>query len=175
MKTYTISELAKKFNLSRSTLLHYDKVGLLSPHARTFSQYRIYTKEQYQKLKQICSLRKTGLSLKKIQIILKTNQNETSEILQNRLFQINKEISQLRFQQQLIITLLGDHKLLKKTRLISKDTWIELLKSSGLDEDGMKKWHIAFEQTTPEAHQDFLEFLGISQEEIQEIRKWSKS
>lgn len=175
MKTYTISELAKQFNLSRSTLLHYDKIRLLCPHDRTFSKYRIYTNKQYLKLKQICSLRQTGLSLKNIQTILENNPTETANVLQNRLSQINDEIRNLRLQQQLIITLLNNNSLLKKTRIMNKDIWIELLKSSGFDEEDMKKWHMSFEQTTPEAHQDFLEFLGISQKEIKDIRIWSKN
>lgn len=33
--------------------------------------------------------------------------------------------------------------------------------SDGLDDGGMRKWHSEFEQRSPEAHQDFLESLGM--------------
>jgi len=37
----------------------------------------------------------------------------------------------------------------------------------------MCRWHAAFEKNFPEAHQDFLESLGIPKEEISMIRKVS--
>ena len=37
----TISQAAKKFKLSRSTLLYYDRIGLLRPTERTAAGYRI--------------------------------------------------------------------------------------------------------------------------------------
>jgi hypothetical protein len=38
----------------------------------------------------------------------------------------------------------------------------------------MKNWHIEFERTSPEAHQDFLESLGIEKDEVAAIRDWSR-
>src|SRR6185369_4451961 len=43
MKTYSISKLARTCDLSRSTLLYYDRLGLLKPSGRTASGYRYYT------------------------------------------------------------------------------------------------------------------------------------
>jgi len=40
---YRIRELAGLFGLSRSTLLYYDRIGLLSPSARSESGYRLYS------------------------------------------------------------------------------------------------------------------------------------
>jgi hypothetical protein len=39
----------------------------------------------------------------------------------------------------------------------------------------MKNWHIEFEKTSPEAHQDFLESIGIGKDEVTSIREWSKT
>ena len=39
----TITRLAKQFKLSRSTLLYYDRIGLLRPSGRSPSNYRLYT------------------------------------------------------------------------------------------------------------------------------------
>ena len=43
MKTYSISKLARACGLSRSTLLYYDRLGLLPPSGRTGSGYRCYS------------------------------------------------------------------------------------------------------------------------------------
>jgi hypothetical protein len=38
----------------------------------------------------------------------------------------------------------------------------------------MENWHVEFERTSPEAHQDFLESIGIAPDEIDLIREWSR-
>jgi hypothetical protein len=50
-----------------------------------------------------------------------------------------------------------------------------MLRSAGLDDAGMRAWHIEFEKHSPEAHQDFLESIGISPDEISVIRNQSKT
>ncbi len=51
--------------------------------------------------------------------------------------------------------------------------WVNMLKASGMDEIAMHQWHIEFERDLPEMHQDFLESLGCSLEEVAQIRQWS--
>jgi hypothetical protein len=58
--------------------------------------------------------------------------------------------------------------------VLTKETWVEILRASGLDEAGMENWHVEFERTSPEAHQDFLESIGIAPDEIDLIREWSR-
>ncbi|MGD9211714.1 MAG: MerR family transcriptional regulator [Desulfobacteraceae bacterium] len=174
MKQYSISQLAGKFGLTRSTLLYYDSVGLLKPAARTAAGYRIYTDREYNILRRITSLRSTGISLDQIREIINSNNTSTADILHRRIDQINDEINALRFQQNIIIKLLDNEGLINSARIITKDMWVNILKSAGLDENGMHKWHMEFEATAPEAHQDFLESIGLSAEEIINIRDWSK-
>jgi hypothetical protein len=80
----------------------------------------------------------------------------------------------LRQQQQVIIHLLNSPTALQSSRTMSKQHWVEMLRAAGLNEDGMQKWHAEFEQRSPEAHQDFLESLGIDAKEITAIRQRSK-
>lgn len=141
---------------------------------RTDANYRVYTNKDYERLQRICSLRSTGISLDHIREVIDSDKTAVTGILQKRIDQINNEIQNLRFQQNIIVKLLGDEGLLKSTRIVTKDMWVGLLKSVGLDEKGMRNWHIEFEQSMPEAHQDFLESLGLYAEEISNIRKWSK-
>jgi len=49
-----------------------------------------------------------------------------------------------------------------------------LLRSAGMDEKAMGDWHQAFEQLSPDAHQRFLESLGIPADEVSAIRLWSQ-
>jgi len=72
---------------------------------RTSGDYRIYTEKHYEKLKQICQLRSTGLPLKKIAEILKQGKSHRAELLQQRLNSINDEINKLRAQQKIIVGL----------------------------------------------------------------------
>ncbi|MCB2182396.1 MAG: MerR family transcriptional regulator [Desulfobulbaceae bacterium] len=175
MKQYSISQLAKKFGLSRSTLLHYDSVDLLKPTLRTDANYRVYTQKDSERLQRICSLRSTGISLEDIRHIIDSDNTAVAGILQKRIDQINTEMQKLRLQQNVIIKLLGDDELLKSTKIITKAVWVGLLQSAGLDENGMRKWHMEFERSMPEGHQDFLESLGLHAEEINDIRKWSQN
>ncbi|MBU0653699.1 MAG: hypothetical protein KJ914_01045 [Gammaproteobacteria bacterium] len=87
---------------------------------------------------------------------------------------LNSDISRLRQQQQVIVRLLDSASALKDSRTMSKQRWVEMLRAAGLDDAGMRKWHSEFEQRSPEAHQDFLESLGIDDEEIALIRQHSR-
>ncbi|BBO69490.1 MerR family transcriptional regulator [Desulfosarcina alkanivorans] len=171
--SYRISQLARMFRLSRSTLLYYDRIGLLRPSGRTRANYRIYSHADRQRLEQICRYRRTGMALETIQRILAAPRQKTVKALELRLEALNREIHDLRAQQQTIVNLLKDRSLLAGTRVLDKQRWVAVLRAAGLDDAAMGQWHVAFERMSPEAHQDFLESLGIDAAEIAEIRSWS--
>ncbi len=169
--TYTISQIAGKFGLSRSTLLYYDKIGLLSPRQRSGAEYRIYTDEDYRRMEEIARLRNAGVSLQTIKKLVGGGSSQRGEILRRRLADINDEISRLRQQQNFIVNLLNDKTMAGSTRVLTKEQWINYLRKAGLDEAGMERWHREFETSSPEAHQDFLESLGLPADEIRLIRE----
>lgn len=117
--------------------------------------------------------RQAGLPLDVIAKILTSQKDTFVAVLEKQLNRLNQEITQLRNQQQLIVKLLENNQKLKNTRVMDKERWVALLRATGLDEASMQKWHVEFEKMSPEAHQDFLESLGITVEEIALIRKWS--
>jgi DNA-binding transcriptional MerR regulator len=171
----TIGELARRFSLSRSTLLYYDSIGLLKPSDRSRSNYRLYTVHEADRLQLICLYRQMGLSMGAIREILDSAQSRVRSILEQRLTALGKEITSLREQQHAIIHMLGDRTLHERNPVLDKEGWIALLRAAGLDDEGMVKWHKGFEQFSPWLHQEFLEGLGISTEEIELIRQMSRT
>lgn len=170
---FTIGQFSKKFDLSRSTLLYYDSIGLLSPSGRTGSNYRLYSEADLQKMERIQLFRSAGLSLRAIGTLLDKQDSQLDDALEQRLDEINQEIQGLRRQQKVILKIL-EIKDFKTSRVIDKQTWVSLLRAAGLDETGMKNWHIEFEKASPQGHQDFLESIGIDAGEIAVIREWSR-
>lgn len=57
---------------------------------------------------------------------------------------------------------------------ISVNEWKSLFKETGLDEAAMNKWHNLFESRHPDGHQNFLEWLGLPENEIGKIRAESR-
>jgi DNA-binding transcriptional MerR regulator len=51
---HTISALARRFSLSRSTLLYYDSIGVLAPTSRSRAGYRLYGDDAVRRLGIVC-------------------------------------------------------------------------------------------------------------------------
>ncbi len=167
----TIGKLAKKHGLSRSTLLYYDRIGLLRPTGHVDGQYRHYSAAEDLRLAKICEYRKAGLKLKEIARLLEhPAESSASRALEERLKQLNQEMVALREQQELVATLLGRSELLTRHRKLDKATWVNLLSEAGFSEEQMRQWHIQFERSAPEKHRDFLQRLAIPESEILAIR-----
>lgn len=171
---YTIGKVAKRFGLSRSTLLYYDSIGLLEPSGRTETNYRLYTEKDINRMEKICLYREAGLPLESINQVLAMDSAGIVSLLEQKLFQINDDINVLRDQQKAILRILENKEAIKHARLLTKERWVALLEATGLEEEDMRQWHIQFEKMSPEAHQDFLESLGIPDQEVIEIRQRSR-
>ncbi len=63
---YTVGEMAKLLGVQPSTLRYYDKEGLLPFVERSGGGIRLFTERDYQALKVIGCLKKSGLSIKEI-------------------------------------------------------------------------------------------------------------
>lgn len=171
----TVGRLARRFGLSRSTLLYYNSIGLLRPSGRSPGNYRLYSEDDEQRLATICTYRKAGLPLSEITELLDVGDDRQRSILERRLEELNRDIAASREQQRVVLALLKHrHQLVPhRARALDKDRWVEILRSAGLDDDAMKRWHVEFERLSPEAHGDFLESLGIAPPEVARIRSWS--
>jgi DNA-binding transcriptional MerR regulator len=169
-----VSALARRHGLSRSTLLYYDRIGLLKPDGRTASGYRDYTGGDDERLRQICLYRRTGLSLGEIRRLLGRPRRELSAALEQQVFELSAQIDALRARQHMIVGLLRKPRLLERAGVMSRKTWTELLRASGFTDEDMRRWHRDFERLEPRRHQRFLEFLGLPSGAIRTIREWAR-
>lgn len=71
MSQYTTGEMAKQCGITVRTVQFYDQKGILVPSALTEGGRRLYSEEDLKKMKIICFLRDTGLSLDTIGRLLK--------------------------------------------------------------------------------------------------------
>lgn len=172
---YTITRLARRFGLSRSTLLYYDSIGLLKPSTGGNGEYRRYSEEDAGRLEQICAYREAGLRLKEIREILDSPRNDLSEILQRRLGELSEDVARIRRQQRLLVGLLRNERVRATVAPMSKELWVSLLEASGFSEEDMRRWHVEFERFAPDKHQQFLEYLCIPRKEIAKIRDWARN
>lgn len=171
----TVGRLARRFGLSRSTLLYYDRIGLLSPSARSAADYRLYAEEDVVRLEKILLYREVGLPLEAIGALLDSSgAGSVGEALERRLEAIQAEVGSLRRQQEVILRLLQGGETVRRARTLDKAAWVALLRATGLDDEDMWRWHAEFERMAPEAHREFLESLGIDEEEIETIRTRSR-
>lgn len=167
----TITELARKCNVSRTTVLYYERSGLLKPAKRTSSGYRTYGSQELQRLKSIVSYRSYGVPVGEILPLLESQSDQEHEqILRNQFNALEEEIQRLRQQQKAIIALFNQDSF-EKPDILTKERWTALMAASGFSEEDMINWHNQFENMEPEAHQRFLESLGIKEVEIGELRQ----
>ena len=57
---------------------------------------------------------------------------------------------------------------------IDVNQWRAMFREVGLDESRMARWHKVFERENPESHKSFLEWLGLSPQDIEKVRASSR-
>ena len=60
---YNIGELVKELNINKETIRYYENIGLLSEPKRNDNGYRIYSKEDIDKVRFILIVKNFGFSL----------------------------------------------------------------------------------------------------------------
>lgn len=169
----TISKLAQQFGISRTTLLYYEREGLLSPSTRSANGYRWYGEQEVRRLKLILAYRSFGLSVEKIASLLdRSDEASQEQVLRSQFEALEQRVQSLRQQQAAILSLLEQPMWLEHAAM-SKERWSQIMRASGMSEEDMRNWHRQFESMEPEAHQAFLESLNIEPGEIARIRSWA--
>lgn len=171
----TVTQLARQFDISRSTILYYEREQLLTPAFRSDNGYRWYGQEQIEKLETIMAYRSLGVPIANFSAIIRRKDKALNErILLDQFTALDKEIQKLRRQQKAIVQIIEKPTILEES-MVTKQRWVEIMRASGLNDDDMENWHKQFEKMEPDSHQEFLESLGIDESEIKKIRDWSAS
>ncbi|WP_039973906.1 MerR family transcriptional regulator [Vibrio jasicida] len=165
----TVTQLARECGLSRTTILYYEREGLLAPAHRSENGYRWYGEKEMQRLKTISSYRSYGLPVSSIRTLLAQKGKSQAEILKDHFNELEREIQNLRAQQKAVVVLLQEPQLIEDN-IVTKERWVQIMQAAGFSENDMVTWHQKFEELEPAEHQKFLESLGIDQDEIVRIR-----
>lgn len=142
---YLISELAAKAGISRTTLLYYEKLGLIKGQ-RLDNGYRYYSESDLQRLFLIQQLQSAGLSLKECEACLDAKLDKG--LLESRLAQLNDELEKKQQARELLLTLLGKR--------------------------SQREWLSSLDQHAPDAYFDWLDKQGFSEKEALRLKWLSK-
>ena len=164
----TVGRLAARFGLSRTTLLYYDRLGLLHPQ-RSSAGYRRYGSADVARLAAICRLRAAGLPLEVIGRLLASPTPDLVEALAVRLTALDDEIARLRDQQRVILTALAGGQGGGRRWTPDRATLVALLDHAGMADDQLA-WHAAAERADGRLHQLLLEALDLTDDEIAALR-----
>jgi DNA-binding transcriptional MerR regulator len=170
----SVSQMARRSGVSRTTILYYESCGLLKPAARSAARYRLYGEKEIRVLEQIRLYRSVGLRVRDIRMLLAAPETNAASLLKRRLRELEEEIRQRRQHQQAILRLLRGKNGLRRIKNMNKDKWVGIMKAAGFKDADMHRWHREFERSAPEEHQEFLQYLHIPEGEIRTIREWSR-
>lgn len=101
--TFTLGEVAALVGITAKTILHYHEIGLLPQPERAPNNYRRYDMAQVLQVQQILRLKRFGLSLEQICIILQSDHADelAHVVLSQHAHHIRDQIARLQHQFQL--------------------------------------------------------------------------
>lgn len=174
MKTITI--IARQVGLSRSALLYYDRIGLLSPSYRTHAEARLYSAADEARLKRIVTFREAGIPLETIKTILAAPMPaKVNHALEARLREIQQQIEGCRRQQRFIVEMLKEAVLRGEGPVRTRDQWVELLRACAFSEGDMQTWHADMERRDGAGHARFLRKIGLSAAGVKRVQMLSRT
>lgn len=167
----TIARAAGAVGLARSTLMHYERLGLIKPLRREGSRYRTFRPDDLQALFLIARWRAIGLPLATIRHLLAQPAGVTGA-LRAHLRTLDRSVEALQGQRRLTLEMLGRGSGAAAAAPVTKAAWTAMFRSIGMNDAQMRAWHAQFERRNSAGHVEFLRSLGIGRAEIGRIRKW---
>ena len=102
---FSISDFARFSRTTRDTLLHYDRIGLLSPVSRGENKYRYYSIGQLASVNVIHTLQALGMTLEEIKTLKDHRDPNIVKCTFTRLIsKIDKKIEEWKRAKQLLLT-----------------------------------------------------------------------
>ncbi|MCD6526182.1 MAG: MerR family transcriptional regulator [Desulfuromonas sp.] len=151
---YSITEVSQKIGVARSTLLYYERLGIISPRRLAKNNYRRYSEHDVTHLIVLRQLQQAGFSLDECQQVL--NGNIESTLIEQHLVRLQQELQQMEVTQQLLQALYKHQTGKQMDHRASKHQ--------------LQQWHHNFEQLSADAHVQWLRQMGFSEKEIFHIR-----
>ncbi len=168
----TITAAARAAGLSRTTLMYYERLGLIRPQRRPGSRYRSFGPSDLQALFHIARWRAVGLPLETIRTLLQQPAGVAAALRQH-VRGLDRSIAALREQRRGALALLGQRGDGVAAAPLTKAAWTALFRAIGMSDAQMHAWHARFERDNPSGHREFLRSLGLGAAEIGRIRRWS--
>ena len=132
-KEYTISELAKEFDISPRTIRYYEEIGLLSPK-RTKGNQRIFSRKDRARLKLILRGKRLGFSLEEIREMVEMYEVSEPEQIRVTLKYGEKKLKEIEERIQ-------ELQMLKEDLLAIRERLIERLRELESEESKEDKWN----------------------------------
>jgi len=103
---FTVNEFAVFSRITRDTLIHYDKLGVLTPMSRGENNYRYYSGGQLAVVNVIRTLQALGMSLEKIKSLKdKMTPSFVNEVLEQQNEEIEQKLEEWIRAKKLLFTL----------------------------------------------------------------------
>lgn len=107
---YNIGDLVKELKINKETIRYYEKIGLLSEPKKDKNGYRIYSKDDIEKIRFILIVKNFGFSLKEIGMllpkiydeILEENMENIKAIVEYKISEIDNKINELEETKRLL-------------------------------------------------------------------------
>lgn len=100
-----VGELAKRAGLTVRTLHHYESLGLLIPSGRTAAGYRLYNRDDIQRLHHIQALTRMGLSLAQVRECLESGSMTLPEVIDAQITQLNAQLTRTALLRDRLVAL----------------------------------------------------------------------
>lgn len=106
---FMTGEMAQLHGISKQTLIHYDKIGLLSPaEVDSDTEYRYYALEQFEDLELILILKDLGMQLKEIKAYRdQTTAEARLGLLESQREVVGQKVQQFKKIQKRLETMVG--------------------------------------------------------------------
>jgi DNA-binding transcriptional MerR regulator len=102
----SIGEMARYARISRPALIHYDRLGLISPVRRGDNNYRLYSSRQLQSIRLVATLQDIGMPLKEIAKLVRNRTPENIlDLFEKYDAHVGRSVEKLRRTQMLMQTL----------------------------------------------------------------------
>ncbi len=155
----SISRVSKIIGVARSTLLYYERIGIIIPERNPDNGYREYSQKDFDTLLLVRQLQQAGFSLKESAGIMEGTLDP--DLIRRRYQALEQQIESMNMAKEVLSSLL---------MCATGET------SPGDDFDSRgRSWHADFERKGAEAHSAWLQRLGFSEKESLYIRWVTRS